>query len=86
VPGHVAEYGPRLATRGEVIAVAAEFDPQPLHLDEDAARPRKLGGLSASGWGLMMSHNTGTNRNGELVLSFVSIAFVERRAKPERAP
>ena len=29
---------------------AAEFDPQPFHLDEDAARKSIFGGLAASGW------------------------------------
>ncbi len=29
---------------------AAEFDPQPFHLDEDAARASVFGGLAASGW------------------------------------
>jgi acyl dehydratase len=29
---------------------AAEFDPQPFHLDEDAARATIFGGLAASGW------------------------------------
>ena len=29
---------------------AAEFDPQPFHLDEDAARQSRFGGLIASGW------------------------------------
>ncbi|HKE58620.1 MAG TPA: MaoC family dehydratase [Pyrinomonadaceae bacterium] len=29
---------------------AAEFDPQPFHLDEDAARDSMFGGLAASGW------------------------------------
>jgi acyl dehydratase len=31
-------------------AFAAEFDPQPFHLDEDAARASLFGGLAASGW------------------------------------
>ena len=31
-------------------AFAAEFDPQPFHLDEDAARASVFGGLVASGW------------------------------------
>jgi acyl dehydratase len=31
-------------------AFAAEFDPQPFHLDEDAARESPFGGLVASGW------------------------------------
>jgi acyl dehydratase len=29
---------------------AREFDPQPFHLDEDAAKASVFGGLSASGW------------------------------------
>jgi acyl dehydratase len=49
-PGHVAVYGPRLVTREEIVAFAAEFDPQPMHLDEAAARATMLGGLAASGW------------------------------------
>jgi len=31
-------------------AFAAQFDPQPFHLDEDAARRSFFGGLAASGW------------------------------------
>ena len=31
-------------------AFAAEFDPQPFHLDEDAARKSVFGRLAASGW------------------------------------
>jgi acyl dehydratase len=49
-PGTVTEYGPRLVTREEIVAFAAEFDPQPMHLDEDAGRASMLGGLAASGW------------------------------------
>ena len=49
-PGHAAEYGPRVVTREEIVAFAAEFDPQPMHLDEAAASASMLGGLAASGW------------------------------------
>jgi len=31
-------------------AFAAEFDPQPFHLEETAARASIFGGLAASGW------------------------------------
>jgi len=31
-------------------AFAAQFDPQPFHLDDDAARGSFFGGLAASGW------------------------------------
>jgi len=48
--GAVAVYGPRLVTREEIVAFAAEFDPQPMHLDEAAASATMLGGLAASGW------------------------------------
>ena len=34
----------------QIKAFAAEFDPQPFHLDEDAARDTIFGGLAASGW------------------------------------
>ena len=49
-PGAVALYGPRLVTREEIVAFAAEFDPQPMHLDEEAAKRSMLNGLSGSGW------------------------------------
>jgi acyl dehydratase len=50
VVGSVAEFGPRRVTREEIIAFAAEFDPQPMHMDEERARATMLGGLAASGW------------------------------------
>jgi acyl dehydratase len=50
VPGTMTLYGPRLVTREEIVAFAAEFDPQPMHLDEAAASATPLGGLAASGW------------------------------------
>ncbi len=49
-PGRSFEHGPRRIDRDEMIAFAAEFDPQPMHLDEAAARRSMLGGLAASGW------------------------------------
>jgi acyl dehydratase len=49
-PGQVTELGPRVITREEIIAFAAEFDPQPMHLVEEAASATMLGGLGASGW------------------------------------
>jgi len=49
-PGRIFEHGPRRLPRDEMIAFAAEFDPQPMHLDEAAARQSMLGGLAASGW------------------------------------
>ena len=48
--GRYGTFGPRHVTRDEILAFAAEFDPQPMHLDEEAARGSMLGGLAASGW------------------------------------
>jgi acyl dehydratase len=36
--------------KDEIIAFAKQFDPQPFHLDEDAARNSIFGRLVASGW------------------------------------
>jgi acyl dehydratase len=48
--GIVHELGGRRVTRDEIVAFAREFDPQPFHLDEEAARKTPFGGLIASGW------------------------------------
>lgn len=48
--GSVAEYGPRTLSRDEIVAFAAAFDPQPMHLDDAAGEASMLGGLAASGW------------------------------------
>jgi acyl dehydratase len=50
---HVAQ---RFTSKSHVVDVdqikrfAADFDPQPFHLDEDAAANSLFGGLAASGW------------------------------------
>jgi acyl dehydratase len=36
--------------KGQILAFASQFDPQPYHLDEEAARKSVLKGLAASGW------------------------------------
>ncbi|MCL2713103.1 MAG: MaoC family dehydratase [Alphaproteobacteria bacterium] len=55
--GRYGSFGPRHVTREEILAFAREFDPQPMHVDEEAAKNTMLEGLSASGWhlcGVMM--------------------------------
>jgi acyl dehydratase len=51
-PGHFGSFGPRRVTREEILAFAAEFDPQPMHLDEAAASQSMLKALAGSGWHL----------------------------------
>jgi len=41
---------PAQVTESEILAFAREFDPQPMHVDREAANAGPLGGLSASGW------------------------------------
>ncbi len=56
-PGQVRESPLRALTKDEIIAFARVYDPQPFHIDEDAARHSAFGGLIASGWqtvGVMM--------------------------------
>jgi acyl dehydratase len=36
--------------KGQILAFASQFDPQPYHLDEEAARKSVFKGLAASGW------------------------------------
>ena len=52
-PGQVTECGSRLITRAEIVAFAAEYDPQPAHLDEAAAARSHFGRLCASGLALI---------------------------------
>ena len=37
-------------TEADIKRFAAEFDPQPMHLDDDAAKKTLFKGLAASGW------------------------------------
>ncbi|WP_131118582.1 MaoC family dehydratase [Lichenihabitans psoromatis] len=48
--GREFAFGDYLVTEAEIRAFAAEFDPQPFHLDEATALSSPLKGLAASGW------------------------------------
>jgi acyl dehydratase len=50
LPGSVRELGTISVTADEIKEFAAKYDPQPFHLDEEAARQSHFGGLVASGW------------------------------------
>jgi len=49
-PGQTFATATVTVTLEESKAFAAEFDPQPFHLDEDAGRRSVFGRLAASGW------------------------------------
>jgi acyl dehydratase len=49
-PGQVWDLGAETVSKSEILDFAANFDPQPFHLDEDAAKKTHFGGLVASGW------------------------------------
>src|ERR1700736_3594316 len=40
----------KTVSKEDILRFASEFDPQPFHLDEEAAKDTILGGLAASGW------------------------------------
>jgi len=44
------KFGTYQVTREEVIEFAEKYDPQPFHLDDEAAAKTHFGRLSASGW------------------------------------
>ncbi len=48
--GQRREFGAMPVSRDAVIAFARQFDPQPFHLDDEAAAASLFGRLSASGW------------------------------------
>ena len=49
-PGTVRQLGSVSPSREEILAFATQFDPQPFHLEEAAARDSVFGQLCASGW------------------------------------
>jgi acyl dehydratase len=56
-PGQDIDLGLCTVTEDEIVAFAREYDPQPFHVDRDAAAQSIYGGVIASGWqtcGMMM--------------------------------
>jgi len=51
--GQIFRSGSRRITEADIKAFAKEFDPQPFHLDHEAAKATMFGGLAASGWHTM---------------------------------
>jgi acyl dehydratase len=50
IAGEEIALGSRTVSEAEIIAFATQFDPQPFHVDHDAAAASIYGGVIASGW------------------------------------
>ena len=50
IPGTVFEYGEIRVDEAEIVEFARRFDPQDMHVDPEAAKRGRFGGLIASGW------------------------------------
>ena len=48
--GQEIPLGSRTVSEAEIIAFATQFDPQPFHVDHEAAAQSLFGGVIASGW------------------------------------
>jgi acyl dehydratase len=49
-PGRVYELGSTTVSEEDILSFARQFDPQPFHVDPEAAKESVFGGLIASGW------------------------------------
>jgi len=50
VVGQTVNFGSYAVSREEVLEFAQKYDPQPFHLDDEAAAQTHFGRLAASGW------------------------------------
>ncbi|MGY1710596.1 MaoC family dehydratase [Geodermatophilus sp. SYSU D00758] len=50
LPGTTTEHGPLRVEADDVVDFGRRFDPQPFHVDAEAAAAGPFGGLIASGW------------------------------------
>jgi acyl dehydratase len=48
--GEIREFGEYHVTKAEIVEFAERYDPQPFHVDEEAAAESAFGELVASGW------------------------------------
>ena len=48
--GESRSFGHYEVTEEEIVEFAEQYDPQPFHVDPEAARKSMFGGLAASGW------------------------------------
>ncbi|MCI9864798.1 MaoC family dehydratase [Rhizobium skierniewicense] len=86
-PGRSFPLGPKTVTADEIIEFAMEFDPQPMHLSEEAGKASILGGLAASGWhtcGMLMRMTVDSYMKDAPSQAGLGVDFIEWK-KPVRA-
>jgi len=68
--GEKASLGTHTVTEEEILAFARRYDPQPFHIDAEAAKRSIFGGLIASGWhtcAIMMRMTVEAGRKSRVV-------------------
>jgi len=68
-PGAVFEYGELRIDEVEILNFARRFDPQLMHVDPEAAKRGRFGGLIASGW-----------HTGAMMMRLLADNFLPKRA------
>ena len=84
-PGMHTQIGAHQFTRGEIIAFATAYDPQPFHLSEAGAAASHFGRLAASGWqtaGIWMSLMIGARARQQAPLLANGIILPEPGVSP----
>jgi acyl dehydratase len=72
--GETITFGDKLVTAEEIVEFARDWDPQPFHLDPEAAKASQIGELIASGW-----------HTGSMMMRMLCDAYLLRSAS-EGAP
>jgi acyl dehydratase len=78
-------------TADEITAFAAQYDPQPFHMDDEAAKRTLFGGLAASGWHtaaltmrLLVQGGGAPLAGGIIGVESEVVEVIPSRSKPDR--
>jgi acyl dehydratase len=88
-PGLKFKTGAHPLTEDEIKVFAREYDPQPFHIDPQAARHSFFGGLAASGWhtaaiSMRLQVDSGPALAGGMIGASVELSWPPSRSKPDR--
>ena len=82
--GEARELGAHRVTRDEIVRFAREWDPQPFHVDEEAARRSVFGGLTASSCHTYSISSLISSRSDERVAAAAMMSLSLRFPEPVR--